>query len=196
MMKPLIVAIASIEYSMRYDYPFTIFSHQAIYQNSAFSDTVMMETQEDYIKETLGIYQLPPIIKTITIGVRHDGNNHFLMLSELGDIRVDKRLKWKLSEIMGIPKHAIKRHFHINDPSFDPVRNLGLAPGNVGPFPYFIRELEYILFLKNKTLCEFVAIRFTPFDTLIISEILFEMLMMAYLKWKGKEIIFIEIPDN
>nr|VFJ98312.1 MAG: hypothetical protein BECKH772A_GA0070896_101366 [Candidatus Kentron sp. H]VFJ98504.1 MAG: hypothetical protein BECKH772B_GA0070898_101363 [Candidatus Kentron sp. H]VFK03540.1 MAG: hypothetical protein BECKH772C_GA0070978_101342 [Candidatus Kentron sp. H] len=193
MIKPPIVAILATEISMERSYPFTIFSHEAIHQNSAFSDVAMMEKHGTYIREALNTSELPPIVKTITVGIGRHGNESYFMVTELGDLRINKQLKKKLSEATGVPNSTMKHHFHINDQGFDPIRNLGLSPGNVGPFPYFIRRLEHIIFLKKEISCELVAIRFTPFDTLIITEALFEMLMIAYMKWKGRQIIFIRI---
>ena len=106
-------------------------------------------------------------------------------------MKVDKKLKKKLSRVTGISNSSIKHHFYINPPDFDPVLNLGLSAGNVGPFPYFINDLEEIIFLKKETPSEFVAVRLTPFDTLIITERLFEILMVAYLRSKGREVTFI-----
>nr|VFK02467.1 MAG: hypothetical protein BECKH772B_GA0070898_102824 [Candidatus Kentron sp. H]VFK02628.1 MAG: hypothetical protein BECKH772A_GA0070896_102811 [Candidatus Kentron sp. H]VFK05567.1 MAG: hypothetical protein BECKH772C_GA0070978_102831 [Candidatus Kentron sp. H] len=196
MMKPPVITVLAVECSVKYGYPFMIFSHEAIHLTSAFSDIAMMEEHGSHIKETLGISELPLIVKTITVGVKHHGNKDFFMVTELGDPKIDRQIKGKPSEATGIPRHAMKRHFHINDPDFDPVRNMGLSPGHVGPFPYFVRNLAHILFLRKEIPCQFVAIRLTPFDTLIIIEILFEMLMMAYMKWKGREVIFISADDN
>nr|VFJ86345.1 MAG: hypothetical protein BECKH772A_GA0070896_100013 [Candidatus Kentron sp. H]VFJ95343.1 MAG: hypothetical protein BECKH772C_GA0070978_100023 [Candidatus Kentron sp. H]VFK01164.1 MAG: hypothetical protein BECKH772B_GA0070898_102204 [Candidatus Kentron sp. H] len=196
MMKPPVIAVLAIEYSVKYSYPFMVFSHEAVHLTSAFSDIAMMEKHRSHINETLGISELPLIVKTITVGVKHHGSKDFFMVTELGNVKIDKRTKEKLSEATGIPRHAMKRHFHINDPDFDPVRNLGLSPGHVGPFPYFVRNLAHILFLKKEIPRELVAIRLTPFDTLIITEILFERLMMAYMKWKGRDVVFISADSD
>jgi len=174
-LKPPIVSILAAKLSFGNHLPIMALSHDVIQTGAAIVDLKIIDEYQQRIYATLGFHEPPFVVKTITVSVEYQKRKRFLLLTGLDDWKVSIQLKERLSEITDLPKNALNHKFRINDPEFDPLVNLGLAPGYVGPFPYFIKNLDYLIFLNNnEKKTRLVAVRLTPFDMLIFAEELFQ----------------------
>lgn len=190
--KPPAVAMALHGFCKAAGFPFIVLRHEVLEERAAASDVAIIEAFRETIRNRLGNAELPLVVKTLTMGVRVKGRKFFLLLGELGDVRLNRELETKLHQVTGLPAHALKHDLEINDPEFNPAQHLGLEPGNVGLFPYFLRGVEHLLFREEPSIdpSRLVALRFTPTDTLVLTKKACESAMAAWVSLIGREIRF------
>ena len=119
----------------------------------------------------------------------------FFMMARTGDDLMEHKIKVEMSEATGMPLSRVKKRMILNDPDFDTTAQLGLAPGYVGPFAYRYDRMKYIFYVISHSSDHrppgFVALRFTPTDTLVLTGRVFEPLLVAYALWRDVEIRFL-----
>jgi hypothetical protein len=135
-------------------------------------------------------YGVPSIIKTVTIVAHTDNGSKSIVVSELGDERIDDETLARISEATGISRNALKKHSQINSGEFRPIARLGLEPGHIGPFAPFVKDVDYFVF-RQIDKPTYVALRFTPEDIVCVDRRILQPLARAYLSSMGKEYIFI-----
>lgn len=123
---------------------------------------------------------MPPIVKTVTLSIGHGDNHTHLLVSQLGDRPICEDRLRRISAATGLAMHELE-HCTINH-HLDPVSHFGRAPGMVGPFPDSHTDLHALIcFAADEP--PFVALRYTPIDTVFMTRLIFESLVRTHCKF-------------
>jgi hypothetical protein len=142
------------------------------------------------LPEQLLQYGVPPIVKTVTIVVHTDSTTYSIVVTEFGDVKVDKETLRQISEATGISKNALMKHAHVNSTEFDPCARLGQQPGHAGPFPHFVDKVDCFVF-RQLDKPSYVALRATPDDIICVNRRILQPLARAYLEKLGHRYVVI-----
>jgi len=163
--------------------PFGHLGHDLLIERSALSDASTLLQNLERLPEEICLTGPPTVVKTLTMVV-HGGEEKKLVISEAGDAKIDVELLRKISVATGITYNRLRAHAHINSEQFEPVQTLGQEPGNVGPFPHYIRGVDHF-FYRRLEAPEFVSVRVMPFYTLCLHREIFEAVAFAHLQMLG-----------
>lgn len=139
-------------------------------------------------------YGTPAVVKTVSILAKTESGNKSIVVTELGDVRLDDETLQRISNATGISMRALTKHSHLNSGDFRPIARLGLQPGHIGPFPHFVDEVDYFVF-RQMDKPAYVAVRFTPDDIVCVDRRILQPLARAFLEKLGKKYIVIDAED-
>lgn len=166
--------------------PFAIHSHEPLVDPSARADHESLCESASCLPSEVMTHGFPAVVKTVTMVVHAQQGKHFLSISSLGDVAVDDYTLHAISEQTGLSRTALKHHSHINTPEFDPLKRLGLEAGNIGPFPHHVEDVHHFI-LRQIDKPGYIAVRFTPRDTVCFARRLCQPLIISYLRMLGRE---------
>jgi hypothetical protein len=142
------------------------------------------------LPEPISKFGVPAIVKTVTISVHSSDATRSIVVTELGDVSLDNEIVRKISEVTGLSHSSLSKRAHLNSVEFNPTERLGLEPGVVGPFPHFVKDVDYFIF-REMDKPAYVAVRFTPHDTICVDRKILQPLARGYLQSLGQEYILI-----
>lgn len=177
--------LAALQMSKLAGIPVAVVSHDKLVDTSAHADDQVLRQNKAQLPDSLLAHGIPAVVKTVTLLV-HAGDSHKrVVITALGDLTIDSESLHILGEATGISHNRLKHHSHINGQNFDPVEHLGQEPGNVGPLPHLVKDIDCFAY-RCPAQSKFVAVRFTPFDTICLAREIFETVAFAYLEMFGK----------
>jgi len=183
--KAPVAFVASLLLSRLQGVPFAILSHEPLTDTAARADYELLRDSSAGLPEEITMHGVPSIVKTVTAVVHSNNSKHFLSITSLGDVAIDDYTLNAIGKLTGLSNNALKHHSHINSAEFDPVRRLGLEPGNIGPFPHHIVDIDHFI-LRQIDKPGFIAVRFSPRDTVCFARRLCQPLIVAYLHRLGR----------
>lgn len=192
--KPPLIALTAWKASREMREPIFAMSHESLKEISAECDGENLLQHRKLIRQHIGVDSLPEVVKTLTGSVHMPDGKIFFMIAQIGTMPISPQIRKEISKATKLPLSRVK-HMVLNDRDFDTVKQLGLAPGYVGPFSYRYMGLKYIFYIiaypDDCSHPDLVALRFTPFDTLVFSRTVFESLLIAYAMWAKVNTIFL-----
>lgn len=179
--------------SIGWQLPFALIEHEKNY--SIQEKTAILLRERDTILAQLGTDGIPVLpLKTVTLGVEHEGSPKYFLFTRIGDFPLDGQTKRDImpviKQLLNTETNVMNRGVKINPPEFDPVKSLGINRGIVSPFvmtaslttgekePTVDGYLSGLLYYQDK-IEGFVAIAVSPRETIIIKRSIF----MFTLNW-------------
>lgn len=157
--------------------PFMIVNHDPSF--SAGDNAENLAKQAEDVYQTLGINELPQVLKTVTLRFNDKGT---VLVSGIGDFRLDRETRIAIGSELGFPKSEA-RTATINPADFDTTVYLGLQPGMVKPIlePHLVGNVAGICYLKGRVKPEdFMAISVSHVDSIVMQARDFEFLFADY----------------
>lgn len=162
--------------------PFMIINHDPSF--SAGENAEALAKQTEVIYQTLGVNELPQVLKTVTLVFSHQGINYATLVSGIGDFKLDRKTKVDIGSELGLPK-SVSRTTIVNPPDFDTTLFLGLQPGMVKPIlePHLVGNMQGICYLRGRARPgDFVVVSVSHIDSMIMQVGDFEYLFGNYAK--------------
>ncbi len=137
---------------------------------SAGDNAQMLALQRDEICSALGISDLPQVLKTVTLKYKRGDSSYIVLVSGVGDFRVDRDLKRAIGSQLDL-SNSVSRESVVNPRDFDTTLVLGLQPGLVKPIlePHLAANINGIAYLTG--IAEpnsYVALSISHIDTMIM----------------------------
>ncbi|MBI3384820.1 hypothetical protein HY030_01355 [Candidatus Gottesmanbacteria bacterium] len=161
------------------EHPLLMVSHEPGF--SLEENAAALKAQEGIITEFTGEKQIPPVLKTVSVGFPITDDKEIALVSGAGDFRVGKETKRAIAKELGLPASAAKNS-GINPGDFDIALFLGLIPGMLKPIiqPHLIGAASAVAYMHLTQDSKFVAIITSPIDSMIMLREDFEAHLTAY----------------
>jgi len=176
------------------DLPFMIADHEPSF--SAEENIAALAGRQEEIQAKLGINSLPQILKTISVEFPVDEGRLIVLVSGVGDFRLEKRTKREIAGVLELSPKSAKRA-RINPPDFDTTLWVGLIPGMLKPViqPHLVGNVDGITYMHLARPDDFVVLSVSPIDSMIIPVDRFEQHLRAYAKACYTGFEFHETPE-
>lgn len=180
---PAVFVMRAYEVLTKSDSPFMIYSHRATF--SAQEKLVLLEEDRVLIQKVLGAEFLPQPVKTVSLQFKVDKRTSTVLVTTIGDTRVEDYIKRDLAQLLGVSNKVMKSSKIVGDDVFDTTLRLGQIPGIVGPIvPGFSRvSIDGICYVMPEDSANtFVELAVSPIDSLILPAEVFLALLDEYAK--------------
>ncbi len=167
------------EHLTRGEFPLIIVNHEPSF--SATENIEALADKRDDILATLQTDRFPQILKTVSVKFSTSDDYKMVLVSGVGDFRVEKGLKRKIATELDLPISTAK-NATVNPSDFDTTLWLGLIPGMVKPIiqPHLIGNVSGVFYLRTANPSDFVVVSVSPIDSMILKVKHFEAHLRAY----------------
>lgn len=175
--------------------PYYVYTHDSS-QSVAEKQAILAQHAKE-IYQALGIRELPQPLKTVTLGYSNAGTSYYLLVSGVGDFKIEKELRKEIAEAVQV-SNSVMKAASINPREFDTTIRLGLIPGIVSPIleQHLAGNINGIYYLKPKRPDHFVELAVSPIDSFILRSGEFTEHLKGYAEKAYHEYEITEAPNH